>query len=218
MTDYSHLVPDVFVLARSPADSTCAPRSWDTAMLRIDEDHTVSLVRRERHGPNDGVPVSEWHNRVMTFDLACARHGQRAVDVERLRADLAEGGSLSGLIDRIIAGHSVGWDGSNMRARFTDDAREAFDDLGCQLWSGDGYAADTEVWSAENWLWGGSSTADQVLHNIGLTDHATDQQVRTTASVIQDEAEEDGIVLTGSVADAIRQIIEQARDDNAEEA
>lgn len=78
-----------------------------------------------------------------------------------------------------------------------------------------GYVADTEVWSAENWLWGGSSTASQVLHNIGVTDHATDQQIETTAAVIQEEAERDGIVLTGSVADAISEIIEQARDDNA---
>lgn len=216
MTDYSDIVPSALILERSPTDSSCAPRSWETAMLRIDEDHCVSIVTRSHYGSGDGVPVAEWHNRVLTFDIADARNGQRALDVERLRADLAEGGSLSALIDRVIAGHTVRWDGNNMRGRFTDDAAEAFEDLGYAFARGDDYVADTEVWSAENWLWGGSSTASQILHNIGLTDHATDQQVQTTAAVIQDEAERDGIVLTGSVADAVWEIIEQARDDNAE--
>ena len=89
--------------------------------------------------------MDEWHGRDLRFRIADAKGGRVKLDMPALRHDLKAGGKLAALINRIIAGHDVEWDRSNMRGRLTDDAREASDDLECALrgrdmW-GDAYKA-----------------------------------------------------------------------------
>lgn len=127
MTSYTDIIPDSLTLERTPADPNYAPRSWDKALLRI-EDGYARIISRSYYG-GDGVPVKEWHDEVLTFALASSFHGEAALDVERLAGDLEEGGKLNQLIGRIIAGHTVEWDGNNYVGRLTRDAQDAADEL-----------------------------------------------------------------------------------------
>ncbi len=127
MASYSDIVPDRLELTRNPKDSGYAPRAWDKALLRI-EDGSARIVSREYYG-GDGVPVREWNNEILTYALASSEHGETMLDVGRLRADLEDGGDLAVLIDRIIAGHTVEWNGDNDVGRLTEDARDASDQL-----------------------------------------------------------------------------------------
>jgi hypothetical protein len=72
---------------------------------------------------------AEWHQRDLRFVIANAKSGAVKLDTAALRRDLKAGGRLAVLIDRIIAGHSVDWDGSNMVGRLDDDAKEASEAL-----------------------------------------------------------------------------------------
>src|SRR4051812_34949338 len=123
MTSYTDIVPDSLILERAPASPDSAPRSWEKALLRI-EDGYARIVSRSYYG-GDGVPVKEWHGEVLTFPLASNLHGDVALDIARLTADLEEGGALAVLIDRITAGHTVEWDGNNFVGRLTRDAQDA---------------------------------------------------------------------------------------------
>jgi hypothetical protein len=65
--------------------------------------------------------------------------GDCTVDVDALRNDLSAGGELAVLIDRVIAGHSVDWDGRNMVGRMTDDAHDALSAIASALDDNDRY-------------------------------------------------------------------------------
>jgi hypothetical protein len=128
MTDYSKIVPRIKTLTRDPRDTSCCPHSWEDAALLITLDGHVIFSVRDWYG-GDRPPMDECHERDLRYVIADAKHGMATIDTAELRRDLRDGGKLSTLIDRIIAGHTVEWDGSNMRGRMTDDAREASDDL-----------------------------------------------------------------------------------------
>jgi hypothetical protein len=126
--DYSHIVPRTKTLTREPRDTSCRPRSWEDAALLITESGRVIWSVRDWDG-GDGISVDEWHNRDLRFVIANAKGGAVKLDTAALRHDLKPGGKLALLIDRIIAGHTVEWDGDNMVGRLTDDAREASEAL-----------------------------------------------------------------------------------------
>lgn len=138
MASYTDIVPDQLSLSRNPPKPIYAPRSWEKALLRI-EDGSVRIVDRSYYG-GDGAPVKEWNREVLIFELASSYAGETKLDVDRLREDLEDGGVLAGLLDRSIAGHTVEWNGSNYVGRLTEDARDASDEIQ-QL---EPYALDTD--------------------------------------------------------------------------
>lgn len=125
MTDYTDIVPDRLELAREPKSPTFAVRSYEKALLCI-RNGGATIIARDYYG-GDGVPAREWNRVVLTFPLASSYHAEALLDVERLRADLRDGGELSRLIDRIIEGHTAEWDGNNVVGVLTEDARNAID-------------------------------------------------------------------------------------------
>jgi hypothetical protein len=69
-----------------------------------------------------GVPLSVWHKHILRVPVGpCVSGGavKEALDTT--------------LIDRIIAGHSVQWDGNNHVGRLTEDAQEALQNLELEL-------------------------------------------------------------------------------------
>ena len=107
MTDYSNILPSDPKEAQimlSDTGSNLAPTPYNQVLLLIHESGDVSLESRTYYG-GDGTPMSEWHRRRLTFSVASG------ADAEALSDELAEGGALARLIDRVIAGHSVEWDG-----------------------------------------------------------------------------------------------------------
>jgi len=154
MTDYSHIVPDRLILSRNPTSTEVCCRSWEDALLRIDEDGEASIETRTRYGHQDGVPIAEWEGRVRIYRLASSEHGVRALDVARLRRDLEEGGRLSHIIDQGL-GDDDWWDED-----YTDEG--------------------ADVWGASEWLYGQESSASIAadlepsakLHEVSLDDAA----------------------------------------------
>lgn len=215
MTDYSHIVPDEIVLDGEDA------RFAEKLLLVISENGNVSLETRTYYG-GDGTPMDEAQGRTLTYTLAqSGRLGYGAspcmIDVERLRADLANGGRIARWIDRIKAGHTVDWDGSNMRGRLDSDAQIADMDLEDYL-AGSAYIDENyQGCGARYWLAGdGNLSAAEALENIGLTLDATEDQIKAAAENQGAVARAEGYLIAEDIADAIRDLIEEARQDEDE--
>ncbi|MBN9007105.1 MAG: hypothetical protein J0H40_17025 [Rhizobiales bacterium] len=131
-TGYADAVPSEIVLDHSPA------RYYEAALLMIDQEGDVMVTKRSYHG-GDGAPPDECYGRTLVWSLASSMDGDCTVDVDALRNDLSAGGELAVLIDRVIAGHSVDWDGRNMVGRMTDDAHDALSAIASALDDNDRY-------------------------------------------------------------------------------
>ena len=208
MADYTHILANVtapFILMRNPADTSCATRGWDTAYLEI-ADGKVSLQTRTHYGHEDGIPVDEWLNRVLTFDIASAAHGCVALDIERLRNALREDGALAPLIERIISGHSVEWDGQNNRGRLDVDAVAAYDDMEYLLSSSpSGYVGEISVWDVEQYF--ETCPSGQLLAELGLTLASPDADIAAAVPGILADAKSDDILLVGDVEGYLKKVI-----------
>jgi hypothetical protein len=213
-TDYSVIVPDRLVLDGDDG-------GYEAARLVIDDEGRVSVDVHADHGAG-GHTIAEWNRCTLVYELANAKHGPIALDVDRLRADLSAGGKLAVLIARIIAGHSVAWDGSNHVGRLTDDAQEAHDDLCYRLDAnpdGDGYVSETEVWRALDWLTGsGTRKPANVLREVGLEPGSSLEQAQVAAAGLHDEATRDGVIIVGSLEGALCELAVQAQEQGEEDA
>lgn len=67
-------------------------------------------------------------------------------------ADLLESGRVRALLERVHAGHSVEWDGSNYVGRLTDDARRASDTLWLIFKDETRTVDGGGVWRAGDWI------------------------------------------------------------------
>lgn len=207
MIDHSTTVPANLVL------ECVQGRRYGVAKLTLREDGRVIVSEDVRVG-GDMTPIDVYHRRDLVWQIASARNGSCAVDVEALRDDLAEGGVLSRLLDRVRAGHSIEWDGSNMVGRLTDDAEEAREEISYLIAASRRYASDTMVMSAEEWLCG-QDDGGVVLGRLEISVDATAEQISDCAAECVAQAEMDGIILTGDMAEVIRSVIAEAREDIA---
>jgi hypothetical protein len=210
MTDYSDIVPSQML-------ATDDGRSKLIWRLLIEHRGEVRLDDRTLYG-GDGTPADEWHRRSLAYRFPCPG----VLDVERLRADLGQGGVLAELIDRIVAGHRVEWDGSNFSGTLTRDAEEAsveladrIDDHGTTV----PYLADElELWPVEEWMSaGGSNDIDVQLDFAGLLPESDPkgEAVRDAAEGVMAAARHEGAVLLGDVEAYLGELIGQARKDAA---
>jgi hypothetical protein len=163
-------------------------------LLENNENGRVDLFARTYYG-GDGVPVGEWHRRDLVFTV------QPNADGEQLRADLAEGERVAVLIDRIKAGHSINWDGSNMVGTLSADAEDASQELEELLHDYPTYSG--QVASAEIWLTGGT---------LGLTECVAPGD---TAKNLLAAAEGDGWLITDGI-EGMQACIEEAARERAE--
>jgi hypothetical protein len=156
MTDYSDILPEDDKAAQILLSDTGSDgRSNTQAELTIEEDGTVSLGTRTYYG-GDGTPLDEWHRRTLVYGIS------ENANAETLRDELRDGQRLSLLIDRVIEGHSVEWNGSNHVGRLDDDAEDADRELEMALTNYTPYSGN--VASAELWLTGGGLLLRNVIH------------------------------------------------------
>jgi len=202
MANYSTIIPAEILLERDPTDTSCAPRIYDNLLLAIDEDGDVYLETRSYYG-GDATPADEWHGRTLTWTIDSSKHGSRLIDRDALASDLAEGGRLAVLIDRVIAGHGTDWDGSNYIGTNTPDAIEAIDAIDALL-ADSRYASDIEVWDAGQWLY--------ELARQKVQADWTDDQCRAWAA--ENQASTDpNIRVIGDASDTVIDIRDRKRDD-----
>jgi hypothetical protein len=171
--------------------------SRDEMLLLID-DGRVSLDIRDYF---DGVPEAEWHRRRLALPVA---KGAMIVDPDRLRAVLEQARPL---VDLVVAGHSVEWDGSNRVGRLTDDADEALYALDDLFARADLSDEDLMLWAVEDWL------AGTPLADLGLDAGSDDEAISAAAADLRHTARTDGVILMDdtSLEDALRERVAEAQ-------
>ena len=213
MTDYTNILDDVTLTDLVATGGSSGHTPYDVPYIQSDDDGAVRLGIRRVYSHPEGVPMRIWHGVDRQYDMS------GNPDVEELRADLAEGGAIAVLIDRIKAGHSTVWDGNNYVGRLTEDAVNADDELNTLLsdYAQSGWGA----MSVGDWLAGlGSDRA--ILDGCGLTDMSGPDAIVTVAEDLIDDARNNKVVLTGDVVayltklrDRVRQDAEYAEDEGA---
>lgn len=120
----------------------------------------------------NAVPADVWHGVRLHWPVLSSVRGDSL-------ADLLRGDALH-LLERVHAGHSVEWDGSNHVGRLDADAVEASDDLR-ELLNGmqDDESAMVPVWDVRDWLFESGAFADAWPAELTLA--AAVQAVRGSA-------------------------------------
>lgn len=209
MTDYSTLLDrhSAEDLARTTMHSHKQP--YDTAVLNIFENGRVSVSIDTTYTSNDGTPEAVWHGRTLEFSI----NGNP--DPDDLASLLGEGGKASVLIDRIIAGHEVEWNGNNMVGQLTEDAADAKDALRGLL--EEVAQSDLSAWEPGDWLLSSMRHA-AVLESVGLTVDATDAQIEAAAERLVSDARMDRVIVDqNDVEKVLCECIERVREDAEDE-
>lgn len=199
MTDYTHILPaddrDLQILLSSCRGGSQTPR--EVAYLEIDltsEDGEVALDGRTEHG-GDAIPIEVHNGHVHWYDLA------PRTDATWLRDQLANG-EVAGLLDRIIAGHSIVWNGNNNVGRLDEDASEAADRL---TWALEGApTSDLSVVDAREWL-----QADQSVRELARTI----RRLGDTPETLLAAAESDPTVVIEGGIDAMEGAVQDVLDE-----
>lgn len=161
--------------------SQCNPQP---AFVEMDEDGEVSA---DYSADSGGTPSHVWHNRTMRWAVPAEVNGKTL-------ADLLQGDEVRGLLERIHAGHSVDWDGSNHRGTLDGDAQDASYDLERRL---ERLAEDPtdldQVWSVGDWLFSSCS----------LAQHWENQSLDEAVAEIESAAEGEGVSLDGDVRECL---------------
>lgn len=112
------------------------------AYLYLSEDGEVWM---DSSAERDSVPGDVWHNRTIRWSVT--PHLSQAACQE-----LLDDPDVRALLERVHAGHSVEWDGSNMVGVLTEDAVEAGEELQELLdarYTGD---VEAQIWDAIDWI------------------------------------------------------------------
>lgn len=178
------------------------------AYIELDSDGEISADWSGEIG--NGVPAAVWRRqRLRWYVPSEISGGGLRILIEDLRP----------LLERVAAGHSVEWDGSNWVGRLSNDAEAADEEIRDRL-EQDAQSIETvEVWEAEAWLTGdGGTSAETVLTQAELTIDSTDEQIAAAAAQTRRDAAHDGVHLEGSVTEVYRRLIYQERDRRRDES
>lgn len=137
-----------------------------------------------------GQPMEVWLGRTLRWSVNPEVNGDHL-------AELLESDEVRALLERVHAGHSVEWNGSNYVGRLTDDARDASDELE-RIFEDETHTVDSGgVWEASQWI--NPLSADDILTQGESLDDAAERLV--------EEAESDRVVIEGGTGE-MREAIE----------
>lgn len=122
----------------------------------------------------NAVPADVWYGRLLRWPIP------------PLRADAANDllAALAPLAERVAAGYSVEWDGTNHVGRLTDSARQACDAI--ERWCDQQAESDTlHVWEAAEWF-APLGRRDAQARELDITAETTDDEL--AAIVAREEA------------------------------
>jgi hypothetical protein len=160
------------------------------ALLVLQQGGTFDVITRS-DGGTEFIPAG-----TLTWTVARA---PGEVDVDALRQDLLPGGQLCDAAARVVAGYSVEWDGRNLAAHLTPDARDASETIAEFLsCAGDQYLTGREIVDAAAWLY-------ERAHGE-LTGDEGDDELEALAETWEAEARQDGFVLVGDVLEFLQAI------------
>lgn len=150
-----------------------------------------------------GTPFRVWHGRVIRWSIPA------------LTESAAEGLLLAliPLADRICAGYSCEWDGSNNVGRYSEDARdaaEAIRDLCDRDWEGQ----TIEAWDAHDW-YGQVGSGACLARQIGITAETTEEEL---AALVEREEDQASPARIEGVERFLRDLREELRAEAEEES
>lgn len=167
-----------------------------------------SMTADYDHEIGGGVPFSVFHGRTLRWRIPCLRAAAANALMDRLRP----------LAERVVAGYSTEWDGSNNVGRITGDAQDAHDEI-YRICEDRMKAADEDelvsVWNAYSWLTAdGANPIEEVAEDLGIKADSTDDDLAAAAEKAVSDARADGV----DVLEDIDEAVERIRDKIAEAA
>jgi len=211
-TDFRGILPegDIIILSSDSSGD-------EEARIIIDRDSNVSFATISiRVGGRATVTSDKFYRRALSYRVASTGCGfsskKIAIDAGKLRADLAPRGTLAVLINAIIGGRSVDWNGLNDVGTLDNKAQEAEAELRWALADG-AYIVDAIVCSAYDWLTTNESPK-AVLESCGLAVDATDQDIAKVAELERKAAEMQGIIICDDFEVALRRCIVRVNSSN----
>lgn len=131
---------------------------------------------------DNATPMDEWHGLILT------NTNRTGPDEDEARAYLTDPDTVA-LLQQVIDGFEVVWNGSNMVGRMTDEARDAWERV-CSEFA---ELPETE-WS----LW---DTGDWINDTADVTATTTNDELRAMADELEAVAEMEKVILTGDPYD-----------------
>ena len=149
-----------------------------------------------------GVPMSVYHGVILRWPLPASTNG------EWLTRSINDG-DLDNLFDRIKAGYTCDWDGSNWVGTLNRDAEDAYWEIDYMLEKF--VDLDLGVWWADEWL------ADVQDDELGINAETTDEELKTIAEEWDNEAASYGTRLRGTYEYLVRRRDELKQSEESEE-
>lgn len=184
MTDHSSALDGITQddLANTETSSS---GPYDQASLQIDENGVVEVLITTLHGGD--MTSMEVHNGcVLSYQI-----GANA-DLETLKEALADGGSAAMLIEQVVAGHSIEWNGRNNVGVLTENGRTASEQLDALLTTME--PSNLTHWNADSWLLG-SQSVEAMLREINLPLNATPAAIKARAAELVAQARADNVLV-----------------------
>jgi len=140
---------------------------------------TTTLNTFER----SGIPMEVYHGVILRWPLPNSTNGERLTQA-------INDGEFDDLFDRIRAGYTCDWDGSNWVGTLNRDAENAYLEIESLLERFVDYTLG--VWWADEWL------EDVPDDELGITAETTDEELEKLAEELDDEAASYGARLRGT--------------------
>ena len=197
------------ITIETSADEILGGPEWRPHLtLELTEGGDASLRTWDRHSSQNGMTFDVWHGRTLEWSASLSQGGYTMADVEKIK-ELA--GLVKPLLERVHAGHTTHWDGSNYRGRLTEDAQEASEDIDRIFETADWHDENRQVWGASEWIAEAGYLA--TAHELGLTVNSDDAAWAAAEAALIEQARSDGDCLVN-----VDKAIERMREALQEEA
>ncbi len=153
---------------------------------------------------SDGTPEAVWNGRVREWSL----HPRLSADALRR---LAEDDRVLSLLERVAAGLSVEWDGSNRVGRLSPDAAAAEEELGDLLEREYGLDGDlVPSYDADEVVWGVNVPSREKLAEVWPPEKSLDEAV----SALEELARSEGFLVRGDLERVLLDALESLGDED----
>ena len=167
----------------------------------VQVDYSTDNLQQERaylyFNPNDGrlwtetrntfersgIPMEVYHGVILRWPLPTSTNGERLTQA-------INDGEFDNLLDRIKAGYTCDWDGSNWVGTLNHDAKSAYLEIESLLERFVDH--NLGVWWADEWF---EDTPDE---DLGISAETTDEELEKIAERLDDEAASYGARLRGT--------------------
>jgi hypothetical protein len=176
--------------------------------LKLIEAGEATLSMGERHSSRNGTTFDVWHGR-LEWRTRLSQGSYTLPDVSKIEAIA---GRVKPLLDRVHAGHSTHWNGSNYKCRLTDDAQEASDEIKRIFENADWCDENRHVRDACEWM--AAAGFLKTAKEFGLTVNTGAAAWTAAEAAVVEQAANDGVVL--AAMDKATECMKEALQEEAE--